>query len=274
MDKGPLKIDLRGILNRRLGAHAKWVPAFLLHGLEKLIRQDELNAILEGAYTAEGSGFSRRVLEMLDISLHVEGLDKLSADEAFEFVCNHPLGGLDGIALVGILGEKYGDDNIRVLVNDMLMNVEPLRKVFLPVNKYGSQGREAAKAIGEAYASGKQIVMFPAGLVSRKQADGSIRDLEWQKSCVVKALSSGRRIVPVRFDGLNSPRFYNMALWRKRLHVGVNLEQALLPSELCGSRGASYKVTFGTPVDVTALRAKGYLPAQIAGWLRKKVYSL
>lgn len=261
-------------MNNRLGNRAKWVPAFLLHALERLVHQDELNEILEGAYPETGSGFSKRVLEMLDISLDVRGLDALPEWEAFVFASNHPLGGLDGIALVAILGEKYGDENIRVLVNDMLMNVEPLKGVFLPVNKYGAQGRLAARAIGEAYASGKQIVMFPAGLVSRKQADGSVKDLEWQKSCVVKALESGRRIVPVRFEGLNSSKFYNLARWRKKLHIGVNLEQALLPSELCGSRGASYKVTFGKPVDVAALRKKGYLPAQIAGYLRKKVYSL
>lgn len=274
MKEGPLKIDLRGIMNKRLGTRSRWVPAFMLHGLERLVRQDELNHILEVAYPEEGSGFSRKVLEELDITLDVRGLDALPEGEAFEFVSNHPLGGLDGIALVGILGARYGDENIRVLVNDMLMNVEPLRKVFLPVNKYGSQGREAARAIGEAYTSGKQIVMFPAGLVSRRQPDGSIRDLTWQKSCVVKALESGRRMVPVHFEGLNSPKFYNIAHWRKKLGIGVNLEQALLPSELCGSRGASYRVTFGRPVNPALYRKKGKTPAEIAGMLRRHVYKL
>lgn len=274
MQNGPLKIDLTGILNKRLGSRSRWVPSFVLHGLERLVHQDELNAILEGAWPEEGSGFSKRVLEMLDITLTVKGLDALPEGEPFVFASNHPLGGLDGIALVGILGERYGDDNVRVLVNDMLMNVEPLRHVFLPVNKYGSQGRDAAKAIGDAYTSGKQIVMFPAGLVSRRQPDGSVRDLEWQKSCVVKAIASGRRIVPVRFDGLNSPRFYNLAHWRKKLRIGVNLEQALLPSELCGSKGAHYTVTFGSPVNPAALREKGLLPAQIADLLRRIVYKL
>lgn len=274
MKEGPLKINLREIMNKRLGTRSKLVPAFLLHGLERLVRQEELNHILEVAYPAEGSAFSRKVLEELGITLDVRGLENLPSGEAFEFVSNHPLGGLDGIALVGILGGKYGDDNIRVLVNDMLMNVEPLRKVFLPVNKYGSQGREAARAIGEAYASGKQIVMFPAGLVSRRQPDGSIRDLTWQKSCVVKALESGRRMVPVHFEGLNSNKFYNLAYWRKKLGIGINLEQALLPSELCASKGASYRITFGPPVDPAVYREKGKSPAVIAEMLRRYLYKL
>ncbi|MDE6010422.1 MAG: 1-acyl-sn-glycerol-3-phosphate acyltransferase [Muribaculaceae bacterium] len=274
MQDGPLKIDLGGILNKRLGRRARWVPSFVLHGLERLVRQDELNAILEGAWPEEGSGFSKRVLDMLEITLTVEGLDKLPEGESFVFACNHPLGGLDGIALVGILGERFGDEEIRVLVNDMLMNVEPLRKVFLPVNKYGSQGRDAAKAINEAYAAGKQIVMFPAGLVSRRRTDGSIRDLEWQKSCVVKALATGRRIVPVRFDGLNSRRFYNLAYWRKRLGIKINLEQALLPGEVLRSRNAEYRINFGKPVDPATLRDAGESPAAIAARLRDIVYTL
>lgn len=274
MDKPLIKINLAAILNKRLGTRAKWVPAFLLHALERLVRQDELNSLLERAYPAEGSAFSRRILHELSITLEVEGLDRLPDGEAFEFVSNHPLGGLDGMALVGVLGEHYGDGNLRVLVNDMLMHVTPLADVFLPVNKYGSQGREAARQISEAFASGRQIVMFPAGLVSRRHPDGSISDLEWQKSCIVKALESGRRIVPVYFDGLNSPRFYRVARWRKLLGLRVNIEQALLPGELCDARGRHYRIIFGTPVDVAALRAKGHTPSVIAATLRRLVYRL
>lgn len=168
-----------------------------------------------------------------------------------------------------MLGRKYGDDNLSVLVNDMLMNVTPLKRVFLPVNKYGAQGRESARLIQEAYESGRQILMFPAGLVSRLHDDGVIRDLKWQKSFVVKALESGRRIVPVRFEGLNSRRFYELARLRKKLGIKVNLEQALLPSELCRSQGKRFKIKFFPPIDVAALRAAGSTPAQIADIVRK-----
>lgn len=269
-----IQIDLRAILNARLGKRSRWVPAFLLHGLERLVRQDRLNELLAKAYPAEGSAFSQRILDELDVRVEVEGLDRLPEGERFEFVSNHPLGGLDGIALVGVLGARYGDANLRVLVNDMLMHVAPLADVFLPINKYGSQGRAAAEAISAAFASDCQIVMFPAGLVSRRQPDGTIRDLDWQKSCVVKALESERRVVPVRFVGENSPRFYRTAYWRKRLGIKVNLEQILLPGELCAAQGASYRIIFGAPVDVAALRASGASPAAIAARLRSTVYSL
>lgn len=274
MAKELIKIDLTAILERRLGRRAKWVPRFLLRALERLVHQEELNRLLAAIYPAEGSEFSRRLMEELEVSVSVEGLDRLPEGESFEFVANHPLGGLDGIALVGVLGGRYGDRNLRVLVNDMLMHVTPLASVFLPVNKYGSQGREAARAISEAFASPGQIVMFPAGLVSRRHPDGTIRDLEWQKACVVKALESGRRIVPVYFHGLNTPRFYRIAYWRKRLGIKVNIEQALLPGELCRARGSAFRIIFGAPIDVAPMRAAGVSPAAIAASLRCEVYKL
>ena len=183
-----------------------------------------------------------------------------------------PLGGLDGIGLVKVLGRKYGDENIRVLVNDMLMNVEPFRKVFLPVNKFGAQGREATKAINEAYASDKQVVMFPAGLVSRLHPDGEIRDLDWQKSFVAKAIESGRQIIPIRFEGLNRRRFYRLAKWRRKFGIKFNIEQIFLPAEVCASRGKSFSITFLPPVNPAEMKAKGESLPEIAAEIRDSLY--
>ena len=262
------KIDLTAIIRSRVkGWKGKLIPTPLLKGLEKLICQKELNEILETQYPKEGSDFAKGVFDQLDLKIEVEGLDMLP-EGRYVFASNHPLGGLDGIGLIGILGKKYGDDNVRFIVNDMLMNVYPLRNVFLPVNKYGSQGRQSAKIMAEAYLSDKQIVMFPAGLVSRLHPDGSIKDLPWQKSFVAKALESGREIVPVRFEALNRRRFYRIAYWRKKLKIKVNIEQALLPGELVAAKGETYRVKFGSPVDPVVLKASGMSIPEIATYIR------
>lgn len=267
-----INIDLSDIIRARLGAgRGRFLPDFLLRPLEALICQDQLNDILRYAYPAMGSDFSHKCLEYLDIQVIIEGLDNLPDNEKFVFASNHPLGGLDGITLVGILGKRYGDENVKVLVNDMLMHVTPLAPLFLPINKYGAQGRKSAALINQAFEEGKQIVMFPAGLVSRLGKDGVIRDLEWQKSFVVKALDYHRRIVPVKFQALNSMKFYNWAKWRKKLGIKINIEQALLPSEIFKSRGATFKVIFGKPIDPTELKLKGSNPAVIASAIRKIV---
>lgn len=271
-DPGPIEINLRAILRKRLvGWKGKLIPGFLIGGVEKLICQEQLNDLLRRCYPRRGSAFSSKLLDLLGISLNVEGLDNLPDGEKFIFASNHPLGGLDGIALTAVLGREYGDDNVRVVVNDMLLNVEPLREMFLPVNKYGSQAREATRQLTRAFAEGKQILMFPAGLVSRLQPDGSIADLEWKKSVITQAEKQGRRIVPVRFMALNRPRFYKLARLRKKLGIGINLEQVMLPSELCNPADKEFTIKFGQPIRVEEMEGT---PQEKANTLRKLVHSL
>lgn len=277
MESEPLRLNLTEIIRARAGRKGKLIPGFLLRGLESVIRQDELNEMLRVAHPATGSGFSRRILDFLDITVEVEGLENLSAvspsgePEPFVFASNHPLGGLDGIALVAVLGERYGDENLRVMVNDLLMNVRPLAGVFLPVNKYGARGaRESSRLLAQAMDSGRQIVMFPAGLVSRLHPGGQIRDLPWKKSFVAKALEFDRRIVPVHFGARNSMRFYRTALWRKKLGMKLNLEQALLPSELCRARGSHFSIRFLPPVSPAELLDSGLSQADIV----ERIYGL
>lgn len=273
-----LHIDLHEILRRRVtGWKRLLIPSFAVSALERLIHQDELNGVLDATYPAEGTDFAEKVYDYFDLELSVEQEENIPDHGRFIFASNHPLGGLDGIGLIKVLGRRYGDSNLRFLVNDMLMNVEPLRPVFLPINKYGAQGRAAAAAIHDAYASDKQILIFPAGLVSRLHPDGRIRDLAWQKSFVQKAVEFQRDIIPLRFVGLNRPRFYKTARWRKRLGIKVNIEQAMLPTELCASRSKHFAVRFGKPVgwrEIQRRLAAGETPAAIAADFRALVDSL
>ncbi len=266
-----ITIDLKKILRSRMPHNvSRFVPDWGISILERLIHQKELNEMLRVAYPKEGSDFSNAILNHLDISVEVSGLDAIRQGR-YVFASNHPLGGLDGIAFIKVLGEKYGDENIRFLVNDMLMNVAPLRNVFLPINKYGSQGRSAGADINAAYESqDKQILIFPAGIVSRLHPDGKIRDLEWKPNFVKRALSSGRAIVPVKFIALNSQRFYRIARLRKKFNIKVNLEQALLPGELCKCHGKHFRIIFGTPIPPEELRKMGKTPAEITAAVRKR----
>ncbi|MDE7161017.1 MAG: 1-acyl-sn-glycerol-3-phosphate acyltransferase [Muribaculaceae bacterium] len=266
-----LQLNLRDILRHRLpDGKGKLVPGFVYSLLEKIICQDELNAILRHAWPATGSAFSRAVLEYLNLTVTTTGLDALPADRPYVFASNHPLGGLDGIALIAVVGSRFGDGSIRFMVNDMLMNVTPLADVFLPVNKYGAQGREAAMAISEAFANPAiQIGAFPAGLVSRLGDTGEVADLKWQKAFAAKAIEYGREVVPVRFDGLNRRRFYRLARLRKKLGLKINLEQVLLPSELCAKRDHTLRIIFGSPIPL-----QNETPVTLARKTREAVYAL
>lgn len=270
-----LKIDIKSILNARIPKKKRrWIPPFLIVAIEKLIRQNELNEILEATLPSQGSEFSRRVLDHLNIKLEVKGLENLTDGKRYMFASNHPLGGLDGMALITVLGAKYGDEHIRFLVNDMLMNVTPLKEIFLPINKFGQQGKDNARIINEKMKSDSQIFQFPAGLCSRLNDAGEIVDLDWQKSFVTKAQEFKRDIVPVYFEGQNSRKFYRTARWRKKLGIKFNLEQILLPSELCRSKGSCYRIIFGKPIPYQSLETLGSNSKQIAQNIKQKSYSL
>ena len=275
MADGPLVLDIKSILKARIPKKKRrWIPPFLINAVEKLIRQKELNEILVATYPSEGSEFAARVRDHLNLKVKVEGLGNLKDNERYVFASNHPLGGLDGITLISVLGKKYGDDNIRFLVNDMLMNVSLLRNLFLPINKFGKQGRENAEKINEAFASGQQIFQFPAGLCSRLHDNGEIKDLEWQKSFVAKAIDYKRDIVPVYFEGRNSKRFYKTARLRKKLGIKFNIEQILLPSELCKAKGSEFRIVFGRPISWKTLASSEKSHKELAAEIKDICYGL
>ena len=125
------------------------------------------------------------------------------------FASNHPLGGLDGICLSSVVGDKF-NGKIKYLVNDILYYIDPLKPIFVPINKYGAQAKTSANAINEAYASDNQVITFPAGLCSRKTG-GVIMDLEWTKSFIIKAVEFQRDVMPVHFEEEFTSSF---TIWR------------------------------------------------------------
>lgn len=270
IQSGPVKIDVGAVLKSRLGAKASRVPGFLVRGLERLIRQDELNDLLEYGWPRRGAEFCRAVVDRLDITVRAEGVDgyKANAPGRPLFVSNHPLGGLDGMVLIDLVATITGREPFFV-VNDLLMAVEPLTDVFVPINKHGAQSKAASAALDRAMASDRPVIVFPAGMCSRRRG-GKVADLEWQKMFVRKARQHGRTIVPTYFDAENSTLFYRMASLRERLGIKFNLEMVLLPGEVVKKRGANFTVTLGAPVDPMAVEdVRGETDL-----VRKAVYSL
>ncbi|MBR5169487.1 MAG: 1-acyl-sn-glycerol-3-phosphate acyltransferase [Muribaculaceae bacterium] len=270
MSNEPLKIDVDQVLRTRLSKHYRYIPRFAVRWLERIICQDELNNILEKMAGKNSVDAASTALEEMGITVKATGLEGLPQGR-FMFVSNHPLGGLDGLALISLLGNHY-NRQIKFLVNDLLMAVEPLRGVFLPVNKYGSQSRVNAVNIEEALQSDNQFITFPAGLCSRMQPDGSIADLQWQKSAVVHAVNYQRDIVPVYFDAQNSKFFYRFAKWRKRLGIKFNIELVFLPKEMLKKRGSSLNLIIGEPISWNSLDASR--PKQETARLRDIVYTM
>lgn len=269
-----LRVDVGAVLRNRAPGVARRLPNFVIRGLEKFVCQDQMNEMLEATAGLRDADFCAKVLERLNVTYTVVGTDKLPplTDRKITFVSNHPLGGLDGIILIDMITRLYGP-GARFIVNDLLMALKPLHGVFLPINKHGAQSRDAISAVENAFADDNPVLVFPAGLCSRRGKDGLIRDLKWNKMFVAKSIEHGRTVVPLRFGGHNSGFFYNFAKWRQRLGVKFNLEMIRLPKELFRARGSNFTVTIGTPIPTADLLG-GVDAAKCAARIKEIVYSL
>lgn len=248
-----VKINVGQVIIDRLPVLSRFIPKQIVRWIENVIRQKELNGLLAANAGKTGADFCRGILKSLDITMKIRFLERMPSHEnrRMLFVCNHPLGGLDGMALIDMIHRYYGGQ-VWFVVNDLLMAVKPLENVFLPINKFGSQQRESARLIEDAFEGNDPIIMFPAGLVSRYRKvllngkrQKTVIDLEWRKTFVNKCIKYKRDIVPLFFSGTNSMDFYRKANLRKKLGLKFNLEMMLLPREMLDAAGKTFIVTVG-----------------------------
>lgn len=269
----PMRIDIDNVLRERIPNYYKFIPRFIVRALEHIICQDDLNQLLTHNAEKVGVDFCKGVVTDLGVTFQTNGV--LPKDESrVIIVSNHPLGGLDGMILAMMVSEQYGGrKDIKFVVNDLLNFVEPLRSIFLGVNKHGKQSREATLKLDQAFSSDAPILMFPAGLVSRKDKNGEIADLKWNKMVVNKAISSHRNIIPIYFEGENSSFFYKFAQLRTALGLKFNIEMIRLPREVFKSAGKTFTIHIGSPISWKNL--KGGKDAELeAAMLRDEVYRL
>jgi len=235
-------IQVREVIRKKSPKLAKWIPSPLISYLERVIHEDDINDIMTRFRDLYGLDFVDALIADLGVKVVLEGAENIPVSDSVIFASNHPLGGLDGIAIMQAIGRHRRD--VKFLVNDILMNIRNLEPLFVPVNKVGGQAKSGIMAIDQAYASDNALLVFPAGLVSRKLG-GKITDLEWKKSFITKAKKYKRDIVPVYIDGKNSNFFYNLARLRQKLGLKVNIEMLYLPDEMFSQRNHTVTIRVG-----------------------------
>ena len=274
MDSKVFTIDIDEIVRGKAGAKARFVPRFVLSWLKRIIHQNEVNEFILSEGDKQGMPWLDDCMEYLGTKLNVKGLENLPDDSdgrLFTFVSNHPLGGPDGVALGHLLGHRY-DGRIKYLVNDLLMNLHGLAPFFVPINKTGKQSRNFPQLVEAVFNSPNHIIMFPAGLCSRR-INGQIHDLPWQKTFITKSVETQRDIVPIRFDGRNSDFFYRIANVGKRLGLKFNIAMLYLVDELYKNRGKTFDVTIGKPIPYSTFD-KSRKPQEWAAYVEDIVYKL
>lgn len=264
-------IEIEKVLAEKNPRLAKALPGFVLAYIKKVLHQDQINDFIASHGHLFGFDFIEKIILEFGVQIDIQGLENIPNSGGIVLASNHPLGGLDALAMMHMLGKKRID--MRFIVNDILLSFKNLKELFIPVNKHGKSGAESVKMINAQFASEELTLVFPAGLVSRKQEGGIIKDLEWKKSFITKARQYQRDIIPVYVEGINSNFFYNLSRWRKRLGIKANIEMFYLMDEMYKQRGKKITIYFGKPIKYSTFD-KSKTDEQWANYIKELVYKL
>lgn len=270
LEPGIQFVDVQKVFHQKNPRLAPLIPGFVYRFIKNIVHEDYINEFLRKHGHKQGLEFIEAIIADFNVTTEIIGEENLPLQGRFIFAGNHPLGGFDGMVLMHFLGKKYPE--VKFLVNDILMNIRNLEPLFVPINKHGPHGRDAARKMDEAMRSEAQILTFPSGLVSRR-IKGKIEDLPWKKNFIQKAVQYQRDVIPFHFSGRNTSHFYFLANLRKFLGIKSNLEMFLLPDETYRHRNKKLTLIFGKPIPWRMFdHTKS--PQEWATWVRNIVYSL
>jgi putative hemolysin len=240
-------IDIEKAIASKNPKLTKLLPGFLLRYIKRTIHENDLNDAILRYKDRHEYDFVRAAMEEFGANTKVIGEENIPREGGVIMAANHPLGGLDGIAFMKVVGHYRKD--IRFFVNDLLMALKNFGPIFVPVNKHGRNSADYTQRFEEVYASQNCLLIFPAGLVSRRQDGIGIQDLLWRKSFITKSIQYKKNVVPVYIDGNNSSFFYNLAYWRKKLGIKANLEMFYLVDEMYKQKGKTLTFIFGEAIS-------------------------
>lgn len=252
-------IDIQKIIFAKSG---KKISAPIASFLRRIIHQREINEIIQSGEGLPPREFVAHALREMQIRYRICGFRPI-VGQRYIIASNHPLGGLDGVILADAVGDSY------IIANDLLAHIAPMREMFVPINKFGSQRGVDIERYNAALSSDKPVITFPAGLCSRRN-NGRVEDGEWSSRFVKDAIKFSRKIIPVYIEGALSWRFYAIHSFRRRFGITTNLEMLLLVDEMFRQRGNEFRVVFGRPIEVP-MSASPSLEAQK---IRKSCYTL
>lgn len=251
-----------------LSGRSYFLKKIIIRIFEKIFKVGEINRFIENHNDKMGTAFIDEIFEYLDFSYAVSDKDKrnIPSEGRLIIAANHPLGGLDGLALIKAIKEVR--DDVKIVANNILSHIDNLKDIFLPINVYSNSARkENVIAVERALKNEEAVIIFPAGEVSRLRFY-KISDKNWNKGAVFFAKKFNAPILPVYIKARNSIVFYLISMLNK------NFSTLLLPRELFNKYGKTIRLTIGRHISENAFHSS-YLKEKIQiALLRKHVYQI
>jgi putative hemolysin len=263
-------IDIEKSIKTSNSRFLKSLPEFIIRLIIKITGQEDLNSAIYNNREKTGVPFINGILHDWNVNIEINGTEHLPASGRLIFVANHPVGGMEAMAFLSMIHRFFPD--VVSPSNQLLYSIPNIRPLMLAINVFGKNTRETAKKLHELFESDTQVMIFPAGEVSRR-VKGKIEDIVWQKSFITKAIQHKRDIIPVFISGKNSRLFYNVASIRKFFGIKMYVETLLLPREMLSQRNLPITFTIGKPISYQVLTEEKTHP-EWAQWVKSVVYSL
>ena len=218
--------------------------------------------------SAYGFEFVEAALRFFDFNLRIRESERARIPSSGQLViaANHPIGSLDGIALLHLIRQIRPD--VKVVANSLLMQVERLHPVLLPVdNMGGTTTRQHLLDIKAHLQDGGALIIFPAGEVSRFGAKG-VRDGGWNSGFVKLASATKAPILPIYMGGRNSILFYSLSFLAKPLST------AWLIREMFSHSHNTIDARIGRPIPHEVYAANDLSAKTLARMFKRHVYRL
>jgi len=245
MEEIPKTVDIEKAIRDSKSKFVRSLPKFVVRLIIKSVHQDEMNATIHRNRDKSGVPFINGILNDWNVKVVVTGAENIPVSGKFVFVANHPVGGMDALSLLSTIYRYF--PKVVSPSNELFEDIPQLKPVVLGINVFGKNTKETAEKLNQLFESDAQIMIFPAGEVSRRNK-GIISDIPWQKSFITKSVQHKRDIIPVHINGRNSNLFYNIANLRKMLGIKLYIETALLPHEMMRQRNSTVALTIGKPI--------------------------
>lgn len=190
---------------------------------------------------------------LLDLKVTARGLEHMPATGRAVVVANHPTGIADGVAVYDVLKQVRPDiafyanaDAHRVChqFDELLIPVE-----WVEEKRSRERMRLTLSMTRDALEAERALMIFPAGRLAVKDAQGLLSDPPWAASAVSIARKYGAPIIPIHVAGPWSTLFH---LFDKR---SQELRDITLFHELLNKTGRKFALIVGQPLDPASLAA-------------------
>ncbi|OQW69791.1 MAG: GNAT family N-acetyltransferase [Proteobacteria bacterium ST_bin11] len=241
----------------------------VVKALKKLIHEDDFNDVIRKNQHLRGFAFLDKLLHFFKFNYQVSNdcYNNIPSEGRLLIVANHPIGTLDGLALVKLIRSVRPD--VRIVANRVLSHMEPLQSIFLPVDVLSDKKKlkDVYKVMLDALENEEAIIFFPAGEVSRITPKG-IRDGAWQSGFIKLARRAQCPILPIFIKAKNSALFYSASTLYKPLGT------MLLVKEMFNKKGQEIKFMVGAPVPYQVVADSEETNKQLSQRFRKHVQNL